>query len=40
MRLAGMSLISWRGAPQTGTGPSGTARDEEMNLDTVEESLM
>lgn len=35
-----MSPISRRGAPQIGIGPSGTARDEEMDLDMVEESLM
>ena len=35
-----MSLISERGAPQIGVGPSGTAKDEEMDLDLVEELLM
>jgi phenolic acid decarboxylase len=35
-----MSLISRRGAPQTGTSSSDTARDEEIDLDLVEESLM
>ena len=35
-----MSLISQRGAPQTGASPSGTAKDEETDLDLVEESLM
>ena len=40
MRPTDMSSISWRGAPQTGAGSSNTARDEEMDLDMVEESLM
>ena len=35
-----MSLISWRGAPQTGIGSSGISRDEETDLDLVDESLM
>ena len=35
-----MSLISWTGAPQTNACPSGTTRDEETDLDLVEESLM
>ena len=35
-----MSLISQRGVPQIGVGPSGTTRDEDTNLDMVEESLM
>ena len=40
MRLADMSPISLKGAPRIGTGPSGTARDEETDLDLVEEFLM
>ena len=40
MRPTGMSPISWRGAPQTGAGPSDTTRDEQMDLDMVKEDLM
>ena len=35
-----MSLISQRGAPQIGIGLNYTTRDEETDLDLVEESLM
>ena len=40
MRPAGMSPLSWRGISQTSAVPSSTAKDEETNLDLVEESLM
>ena len=40
MRPADMSLLSRRGVSHIGVGPSGTARDEETNLDLVKESLM
>ena len=35
-----MSPLSRRSVSQTCAGPSGTATDEETNLDLVEESLM
>ena len=38
-RLVGMSLISQRGAPWIGTGPSSTARDKQTDLDMVKEDL-
>lgn len=40
MWLVGMSLLSRRGVSQRGVGPSSTSRDEETDLDLVEESLM
>ena len=35
-----MSPLSRRGVSQIGPGTSGTARDDEIDLDLVEESLM
>ena len=40
MRLASMSPLSRRGASHTGAGPSGTAEDDETDLDLVKQSLM
>ena len=36
----GMSLIQRRGAPRTGAGPSDTTRDDQSDLDHVEEDLI